>query len=49
MGVSLLYTRMVCAQQRRYQARIDTGHDAAVGISPIGDLRIDVEDPEKEL
>ncbi len=28
---------------------LDTGNDAAVGIFPIGDLRIHAEDPEKEL
>ena len=49
MGVSLQYHASVECTARRNQARIDTGNDAAVGSSPIGDLRIHAEDPEKEL
>ena len=49
MGVSLQYMPLWNVQHRRNQARHDTGNDAAVGISPIGDLRIHAEDPEKEL
>jgi len=49
MGVSLPCLPVKKVRHRRNQARIDTGHDAAVGISPIGDLRIHAEDPEKEL
>lgn len=49
MGVSLRYIHIWCVQHRRNQTRNDTGDDVAVGISPIGDLRIHAEDPEKEL
>jgi hypothetical protein len=49
MGVSLPYIPIAGVQHRRNQARKDTGTGAAVGISPIGDLRIRAEDPEKEL
>jgi hypothetical protein len=49
MGVSLQYKPLKFVQHRRNQARNDTGNDTAVGISPIGDLRISAEDPEKEL
>jgi len=49
MGVSLQYRPVWNVRHRRNQARNDTGNDAAVGISPIGDLPIRGEDPEKEL
>ncbi len=49
MGISLQYIPIAGVLHRRNQARNDTGTDAAVGISPIGDLRIRAEDPEKEL
>jgi hypothetical protein len=47
-GVPAVYTHYVCAAPAESDPN-DTGNDAAVGISPIGDLRIHAEDPEKEL